>query len=678
MVFPVVSSMLRMFGQASCKPIFAQSWHVEGFVSRISVSTFRCKATFETSRSTSIFNAHTDGCSTRVEEADKQRYGSAPPPRMNEYPKWVDEMLPSELPSKRKIFCNRALNMRQVQAIGFNMDYTLAQYRPEQFEALAHADTAIGFDMDYILAQYRPEQFEALAHADTAIGFDMDYTLAQYRPEQFEALAHADTAIGFDMDYTLAQYRPEQFEALAHAETVKKLVQNFGYPEELHTWTFQWDYMMKGLIIDKKRGTVLKVDRHGYVKAVTAALLDCDNRAVSMLRAVTAVLLDCKSLTELAFDEPEYGMVDTLFSLAEAYLYMQLVELKDEGQHAMLESKSYANVYGDLRAAVDMCHRDGSLKKAVAANPEEFIHYDPLLPQMLEILRKSGRRVFLATNSLWDYTNVVMNYLINNKTGTDKDHTWMDYFDVVMVGCSKPHFFLTRGQLFSVDIQTGHLRNTDNGAPMCAIDDDGGAASVPNSFMLRSVEGPGDGDAESSGSDGGERMKGANRNILVLPELEHELEQEYQSEAVYKELQLLRKQRDNLDDQIQRYDWAISRGNVPMEPKEYEKNLELLAEMRSRRQSLKARHSILLSDHHHGFHPIWGQLLKTGHQNSRFAHQMERFACLYTSHVSNLAFHSPDKSYVGRMDYMAHEKFPPFPSSLTAVSEEGKGGMGKR
>lgn len=29
----------------------------------------------------------------------------------------------------------------------------------------------------------------------------------------------------------------------------------------------------------------------------------------------------------------------------------------------------------DLRTAVDMCHRDGSLKKAVAANPEKYIHH---------------------------------------------------------------------------------------------------------------------------------------------------------------------------------------------------------------------------------------------------------------------------------------------------------------
>eukprot|EP00198_Chlamydomonas_reinhardtii_P009220 XP_001698557.1 predicted protein [Chlamydomonas reinhardtii] len=35
--------------------------------------------------------------------------------------------------------------------------------------------------------------------------------------------------------------------------------------------------------------------------------------------------------------------------------------------------------------------------------------------------------------------------------------------------------------------------------------------------------------------------------------------------------------------------------------------------------------------------------------------KIERYACLYTSHVSNLAFFSPDKSWMGRMDVMAHE-----------------------
>ena len=70
-----------------------------------------------------------------------------------------------------------------------------------------------------------------------------------------------------------------------------------------------------------------------------------------------------------------------------------------------------------------------------------------------------------------------------------------------------------------------------------------------------------------------------------------------------------------------------------------------IAQLTEQCASVRDRHSRLLAEHHARFHPVWGQLLKTGYQNSRYAHQMERFACLYTSHVANLAFYSPSKSY---------------------------------
>ena len=48
-------------------------------------------------------------------------------------------------------------------------------------------------------------------------------------------------------------------------------------------------------------------------------------------------------------------------------------------------------------------------------------------------------------------------------------------------------------------------------------------------------------------------------------------------------------------------------------------------------------------------------MMKTGYQNSMYASLMERFACLYTSHVSNLALYSPYMKFRGRVDVMAHE-----------------------
>jgi hypothetical protein len=70
----------------------------------------------------------------------------------------------------------------------------------------------------------------------------------------------------YPLQYTLAQYKPETFETLAHEQTVEKLVHYFGYPTKLYDLTFDWQYMARGLVIDKRRGNMLKIDRHKYVK----------------------------------------------------------------------------------------------------------------------------------------------------------------------------------------------------------------------------------------------------------------------------------------------------------------------------------------------------------------------------------------------------------------------------
>ena len=51
----------------------------------------------------------------------------------------------------KRIFCNRSLNMKNIVAVGFDMDYTLAQYMPETFESLAYEGTIrkLVYDLGY-------------------------------------------------------------------------------------------------------------------------------------------------------------------------------------------------------------------------------------------------------------------------------------------------------------------------------------------------------------------------------------------------------------------------------------------------------------------------------------------------------------------------------------------------
>jgi 5'-nucleotidase len=76
----------------------------------------------------------------------------------------------------------------------------------------------------------------------------------------------------------------------------------------------------------------------------------------------------------------------------------------------------------------------------VALDPAKYITYDPNIFPMFEGFRRAGRKVFLLTNSLWEYTNVVMNYLEGRKKGDQKDLEWTKYLDIIIVGGNKPAF----------------------------------------------------------------------------------------------------------------------------------------------------------------------------------------------------------------------------------------------
>ena len=69
-----------------------------------------------------------------------------------------------------EVFCNRALNMRRVMAVGFDMDYTLAQYNPQSFELLAHRgamDKLVNFMGYPEVCTHSPPRVRARSHTST-------------------------------------------------------------------------------------------------------------------------------------------------------------------------------------------------------------------------------------------------------------------------------------------------------------------------------------------------------------------------------------------------------------------------------------------------------------------------------------------------------------------------------
>ena len=103
--------------------------------------------------------------------------------------------------------------------------------------------------------------------------------------------------------------------------------------------------------------------------------------------------------------------MDTLFQFVDAHLFALLIDLKDNGEYEFLDFKTYAEIYRDIRESVDLCHRDGVIKDEVAINPEKYLVLDKGMIPMLRRYKEDGMKLFLLTNSFWEYTSVAMNYL---------------------------------------------------------------------------------------------------------------------------------------------------------------------------------------------------------------------------------------------------------------------------
>mmetsp|Transcript_6603 Transcript_6603/g.21660 ORF Transcript_6603/g.21660 Transcript_6603/m.21660 type:complete len:541 (+) Transcript_6603:36-1658(+) len=473
-------------------------------------------------------------------------------------------------------------------------------------------------------------------------------------------------AVGFDMDYTLAEYIPETFDLLAYDGALDKLVNGMGYPRECSEFRYDPFKYMRGLVIDKKRGNLLKLDRHKYVKVAYHGL----ERMTSQERkAIYAHSFE----TAPAFTPPDFSTIDTAFTLVDACLFCQLVSFKDS--HPGLVSKPYAEMYKDVRRAVDLCHCDGVIKDAVAVAPAKYIRADPELPRLLTQLRQGGKQVFIVTNSLYDYTDVVCRHLMGAN--------WLDYFDLVICGARKPGFLLDPylpifqvrpdGSLTNVDLlgpqdaprllQRSRVFQGGNWQHLHSL------LGMPSGAGLLYV-----GDHMYSDILRSKRTLGW-RTLLIVPELREEVEKAQRTvplanavEEAYEErarletrLQYLEMRRSQmeLDSEIEALlleGGGQQEGDVTAVEAAIAALDEQVALCREQRLILSSKIDMELSRLHDAFHPQWGRLFKAGHQNSRWAQQVQEYACLYTSHVTNLAYFSPDTSFRALSDLMPHDR----------------------
>ncbi len=501
--------------------------------------------------------------------------------------------------------------------------------------------------------------------------------------------------IGFDMDYTLALYHQPRIEALSALCTLRKMVEQRGYSEEFLNLPYDARFAIRGLVVDKKSGNLLKMDRYGFVGR--------GYHGTQPLSRFERMRLYREQQVRLT--PSRYAWIDTLFALPEAVLYAQGVDLLDRDSAFATSSDEvraarYTQLWTDIRECIDEAHHDDSIKREITAHLDEYIVKDTELAATLHLFRSAGKRLFIVTNSGYAYTDTVMTYLLNGRLPNYPN--WRDYFDAVVVDAKKPRFFVEDLPLVALQPAVATDTGQAAGAP---IYQGGNVRALSELLAL-----PGDRVLYIGDHIYGDMLRAKRssvwRTAMIVQELEQELLRHEQVEESLKQLEALDRRRHRLDAEL-RYqqlllhqleriftaqplpaalnlpllgfeqDASPSRGgddksegvtSARQDEKSYaavpasvldaarQALLSRIDELRTNLRDTFSKIDKLEKAIEHTFNPFWGPLLKESTENSRLGQQVEDFACLYTSRVSNFLAYSPFQYFRSPRDHLPHER----------------------
>jgi 5'-nucleotidase len=447
-------------------------------------------------------------------------------------------------------------------------------------------------------------------------------------------------AIGYDMDYTLVHYRVEAWEQKAYDYLQQKLVDR-GWP--VADLRFVPDFAMRGLIVDTELGHLVKADRFGYVKRAYHGMtrLDFDEQR----RAYARTLVD--------LSDPRWVFLNTFFSLSEACMYAQLVGRVEA--HEVPEVVGYADLWARIRHALDSAHAAGRLKQEIVTEPERYVVPDPDTALALLDQKEAGKRLLLITNSEWSYTKAVLEYAIDPFLPSGL--TWRGLFDLTIVSSRKPGFFTERAPLFEVVNDEGLLRPCVGGPTGPGVYLGGHAGLVEDYLGVSGSEILYVGDhlyTDVRISKDIQRW----RTGLIVRELEDEIAAMERHRAERERLEALMAEKTSLEREQARMRLALQRREKaygPLVPAGDGASEAAMARSRNRADRLDNEIAPLAATLGSLYHSVWGPLMYAGSDQSHLARQVESYADVYTSRVSNFLFESPFAYLRAPRGRMAHD-----------------------
>lgn len=438
-------------------------------------------------------------------------------------------------------------------------------------------------------------------------------------------------AIGYDMDYTLVHYNVDEWEARAYYHVKRRLLDE-GW--DIDHLAFEPDKVIRGLVIDRKLGNLVKANTFGYIKQALHGTEPMDYR--SMRKEYSRTLVD--------LGERRWIFLNTLFSISAATIYSQLVDLLDADRLPIHDKEgmlSYEALYEKVQSTLDAAHLEGVLKSEIMSDPQRFVELDSELPLALLDQKEAGKALILITNSEWEYTRAMMTYAFDKFLPGDM--TWRDIFEVAVVSARKPTFFTGDSPIFRVTNKEGLLapcigpleeRNIYLGGNAAFVEDYLGVSGDQILYV---------GDHLFADVNVSKKVLRW-RTALVVRELEDELKAVEDSVERQTKINALMAQKTKLEDrysQLRLEQQRNEKGYVECSERDPEELTKMMEELRKELISIDKRIAPLVIRDGQDFNETWGYLMRAGNDKSLFTTQLERYADVYTSRVSNFLRYTP-------------------------------------
>jgi len=451
-------------------------------------------------------------------------------------------------------------------------------------------------------------------------------------------------AIGYDMDYTLVHYETSEWEARAFEFTKKALAENDWPVEDLE---FDAERVIRGLVIDRERGNVVKANDYGYIKQAahgTRMLAFGETR-------------DTYSREIVDLSEDRWIFINTLFSISAASMYLQLVDRLDRGE--LGSAIGYDGLWDRVQEALDTAHLEGVLKNEIMSDPERYVRLDPEMPQALLDQRAAGNILMLITNSGWTYSRFMMSYAFDRYLPDGM--TWRDLFEIKVVSAGKPDFFLTDKPIFKLATEDGLVRPIAGSIPEDGIYLGGNASLIEDYLGVSGDRVLFVGDHIVSDVNVTKEVLRW-RTALVVRELEREIEAIRESVDRQRRIQELMDAKVEREAQISRLRLARQRDETEHSPAPESVEspdqgyVERIDELRDEVRSIDDRVGPLVGRDGKDFNEHWGYLMRAGNDKAQITRQIERYADIYTSRVSNFLRYTPNAYFRAPRESLPHDR----------------------